>query len=90
MLWGSFGRRFRAREDRRMGHRARSAGRLTRDEGARVSNFRHRLARRIGKRNLPFLAAVVALALVVIVLMIYSPKTESGNGRRAPSVVTTE
>ena len=52
--------------------------------------FRRWLQRRIGRRNLPFLFAVIALGLVVIVLMVYSPHTESGNSRHGPSLVSTD
>ena len=49
-----------------------------------MKNLLRWLDRRVGKRNLPFLLAVVALAIAIIVLMAVSPGTESGNDPRSP------
>ena len=53
-----------------------------------MTTFRRWLERRIGRRNLPFLLAVIVLGLVVIAMMVYSPHTESGDARRSPIVST--
>jgi hypothetical protein len=55
-----------------------------------MSNFRRWLGKRIGRRNLPFLLAVLALAVVIVVLMVISPGTENANDPRSPVVVATD
>jgi hypothetical protein len=52
-----------------------------------MSNWGRWLERKIGRRNLPFLGAVVVLALVIVLLMTYSPRTDSGTLHRSPAVV---
>jgi hypothetical protein len=51
-----------------------------------MNALRYWLQRRVGRRNLPFLLAVLMLMIVVAVLMILSPRTESANDPRTPVV----
>ena len=55
-----------------------------------MTTFKRWLERRMRRRNLPFILAVIGLGLVIVMLMIYSPHTDSGNSRRDPSIVATD
>jgi hypothetical protein len=48
------------------------------------------IGKRIGRRNLPFLAVVSALMLVIILLLVLSPAMYSERSGRAPTVVSSE
>jgi hypothetical protein len=51
-----------------------------------MNGLRSWFQRRIGRRNLPFMLAVLVLVIVIAALMILSPQTESANDPRPPLV----
>jgi hypothetical protein len=55
-----------------------------------MSDWKRWLDRRIGRRNLPFIGAAVLLAVVIVLLMHYSPSTDSGSLGRSPTVVSSD
>jgi hypothetical protein len=58
--------------------------------GELMNDLRRWLKKRVGRRNLPFLIAVLVLAMLIVVVMAISPSTESGVDPRSPTVVTAE
>ena len=55
-----------------------------------MPKFRKILTKKIGRRNLPFVAAVVVLGLFIILLMYLAPKPYSDRGTATPAVISTE
>jgi hypothetical protein len=55
-----------------------------------VTKLRKRIARSIGRGNLPFIAAVGTLALIIVLLMVLSPATYSDRGSVPRSAVPDE
>ncbi|MDB5670588.1 MAG: hypothetical protein JWO25_1547 [Alphaproteobacteria bacterium] len=55
-----------------------------------MSKLRKFMSRRIGRRNLPFVGAVAALIVIVIVLIAMSPKPYSDRAAETPSAAASE
>jgi hypothetical protein len=55
-----------------------------------MPKFRKNSTRNIGRRNLPFIGAVLVLGFVVVLLMYLSPRPYNDRGTTAPPVISTE